>query len=356
MSESRPRHIALQFGHIKHFNEGLGEVSRQLALQFASRAADLKTELGWHFHFILADKWHGMFGNDVSYHRLTDRMRWPHRFPVDLDAWHGLHQHMRYRPPLNSRCNIITVHDLNQLYAKKGLSLWWQNLRLKAHLLRAHKLVAISRYTADDLARAMPDLPRAQVIYNGVADLGAQHQTAVGALEDKTYVLHLSRMSASKNVGSILGLAAHWPDMHFALAGPEGPDVDGHRHAVLQAGLKNVSFHTNVSETEKAWLYAHCAAFLFPSWMEGFGLPPIEALRFGKPVIISNRTSLPEVCGPCAALLPDFAPATMKHVVLSAIERHRLSDDAARQAIRALLERYSWPHAAAAYMDCYASR
>ena len=93
------------------------------------------------------------------------------RLWVDLDVWHGLHQHMRYRPPVNSRRNIITVHDLNHVYAKKGLSLWWQNMRLTRHLRRAHQLVAISQFVADDIRKHLPWAPPATVIHNGVADL-----------------------------------------------------------------------------------------------------------------------------------------------------------------------------------------
>lgn len=161
-----PRHIALQFGHIKHFNEGLAEFSRQLAMQYAQQAGMLKAERNWHFHFIMPKQWHGMFGQEVNYHDLNDGMRLRHRFPVDLDVWHGLHQHMRFRPPVNSQHNIITVHDLNHIYAKKGLSLWWQNMRLTRHLRRAHQLVAISQYAADDLRKHLPWAPPAVVIHN----------------------------------------------------------------------------------------------------------------------------------------------------------------------------------------------
>ncbi|MCH5716531.1 glycosyltransferase [Niabella hibiscisoli] len=63
---------------------------------------------------------------------------------------------------------------------------------------------------------------------------------------------------------------------------------------------KRVHLIGAVSEEEKFWLFKHCAAFCFPSLAEGFGLPVIEAMQLGTPVILSKSTSLPEVGGPCA--------------------------------------------------------
>lgn len=347
-----PRHIGLQFGHIKHFNEGLAEFSRQLAMQFAQQAGVLKAERNWHFHFIMPKQWHGMFGPAVQYHELNDGMRLRHRFPVELDVWHGLHQHMRFRPPVNSRRNIITVHDLNHVYAKKGLSLWWQNMRLTRQLRRAHRLVAISQYAADDLARHLPWAPPATVIHNGAADLTTSLQTPIEALASQPFLLHISRMSASKNVGALIDMAAVWPEQLLVLAGPDSPEVQAHRARVQELGLRNVLFCTDVSEPQKAWLYAHCQGFLFPSLQEGFGLPPIEAMFFGKPVVVARRTSLPEVCGDAAAYWDAFEPHAMRRVVESKLAAHQ-QDAGLAERVRQLALRYTWPRAAARYLEHY---
>lgn len=353
MSSTQPFHIALQFGHIRHFNEGLSEVSRQLALQYAAQAAQLQAERQVHFHFILPKQWHGMFGPDVTYHELSDAMRLRHRFPVDLDVWHGLHQHMRYRPPVNSKRNIITVHDLNHVYAKKGLSLWWQNLRLTRHLRRAHQLVAITQYVADDIRRHLPWAPPAEVIYNGAADLTQHVQTPIPELVGQSYLLHISRMSPSKNVGALIDMAAQWPEQLLVLVGPNSPEVEAHRQHAQDMGLRNVRFITDVDEAQKSWLYAHCKAFLFPSLMEGFGLPPIEAMFFGKPVIVARRSCLPEVCGAAAAYWDDFDAKTMRQVIESRV-RHVTSTPNVPSEISHRASTYNWHTAAMKYMEAYA--
>ncbi len=352
MSPGRAFHIALQFGHIQHFNEGLAEFSRQLAGQLAGQARQLSESRDVHFHFILPRQWHGLFGEQVTYHELTDAMRLRHRFAVDLDVWHGLHQHMRYRPPVNSRRNIITVHDLNHVYAKRGLSLWWQNLRLTRHLRRAHQLVAISQFVADDIRRCLPWAPPVAVIHNGVADLSRVTGEPPPGVVPDGYLLHISRMSASKNVGSLIEMMAVWPEQSLLLVGPDSPEVARHREHVARLKLGNVFFMTDVTEPQKAWLLAHCRAFVFPSKFEGFGLPPVEAMQFGKPVMVSPNTSLPEVCGEAAGYWSGDEPQLMRRELESHLARHVGSADAAER-IRAHAARYNWPAAAARYQACY---
>lgn len=353
---SAERHIALQFGYIRHFNEGLSEVSRQLALQFSQQARQLGDTQGWRFHFILPRQWHGLFGDDVRYHELNESMRWRHRFPVDLTIWHGLHQHMRYRPPINSQRNIITVHDLNQVYAKTGLSLWWQNLRMTRHLRRAQQLVAISHYTAQDLRKHLPWAPPTAVIHNGAADLSSAPQEAIADLQGQDFLLHISRMSPSKNVEALIDMAASWPGRRIVLVGPDSPEVRAHQARVQAQGLQHVQFVLDVNEAQKAWLYAHCHAFLFPSLMEGFGLPPIEAMFFGKPVIVARRTCLPEICGEAAAYWDDFAGPAMRQVVEQHLAQHARAGEAQSRRIREQALRYTWPRAAAQYLALYGGR
>ncbi|MBA4108363.1 MAG: hypothetical protein C0487_02055 [Leptothrix sp. (in: Bacteria)] len=352
----RDIHIALQFGNIKHFNEGLSEFSRQLALQYAGQARQLNEERRWHFHFILPKQWHGMFGDEVTYHDVTDRMRWRHHFEVPLDVWHGLHQHMRYRPPVNSRRNVITVHDLNHLYAKTGLSLWWQNLRLKRHLGRAHQLVAISHFAATDLAAHLLGNAPVTVIHNGAADLSQTRQESIPALGTQSFMLHISRMSPAKNVESLLDMAACWPEQALVLAGPKSSESERHAQRIAELGLRHVRIINDVSEAQKSWLYAHCSAFLFPSLTEGFGLPPIEAMFFGKPVIVARRSCLPEICGDGAAYWDDFDPQGMRRVIEQQLAQHAQAPAIQAEHVRGQARRYAWPRAAASYLAIYQER
>ena len=347
---SRPRHMALQFGHIRHFREGLTEFSRRLADEIARRAARLRAERNWHFHFILERRWHGHFGDQVAYLPITHRLRWPHRSAPAFDLWHGLHQHMRFRPPRNAAQTLITVHDFNYLTERRGWRKWRHERRVWRQLRTARCLAAISAYVAADARRALPWAVPVEVIHNGVADLTTLSQEAVEGVPLGGYLLHISRMSPSKNVAAILQLAARWPERQFVLAGPDGRCLEQQRRQCREAGLGNVVIVADISDPQKAWLYAHCAGFLFPSLAEGFGLPPIEAMYFGKPVFVSSRTSLPEICGTAATYFDSFDAGAMRAI----IDRNLDPDSARVAAIRAHAQHYSWSAAAERYLALYA--
>jgi glycosyltransferase involved in cell wall biosynthesis len=352
MARAPEKHIALQFGQIKHFNEGLAEFSRQLALHLALEAPRLLEERGWQFHCLLPSALHGMFGNHFDYHPLTNRQRHWHRTSPPFDLWHGLHQHMRYRAPANSGRRLVTVHDLNHLHAKKGLSLRWQNWRLRRQLAQAHRLVAISRYVQQDIQAHMPWAAPVSVVFNGVADLTTVPQEPIPTLAGAAFFLHISRMSPTKNVASLIDLAAIWPEKRFVLAGPDSVEVDRHRQRVAELKLGNVKFLPNVTEGQKAWLYAHCEAFLFPSLMEGFGLPPVEAMHFGKPVIVARRSCLPEVCGENVFYWDQFDPDYMKKIVVKG--GHQVAQGHVKaEAIRGDALRYSWSRSVSDYLQVY---
>jgi glycosyltransferase involved in cell wall biosynthesis len=156
-------------------------------------------------------------------------------------------------------------------------------------------------------------------------------------------------MSPSKNPQAILALAAVWPQMRFVLCGPPSDDA---RALKAANRLPNVEFHLGVDDTQKAWAYAHCAGFLFPSLTEGFGLPPIEAMHFGRPVFLARRTCLPEIGGDAAFYFDDFAPEAMRAVVQQGLAASATPGRA--DAVRAHAAQFDWDRCAAAYLGLYA--
>jgi len=334
---------------MRHFHEGLAEFSRRLAAEFAGRAAALRAERNWQFHFILERRWHGLFGDAVHYLPITDRLRWPHRSDPAFALWHGLHQHMRYRPPSNAGARLITVHDFNYLTEKQGFSRIWYRRRVRRTLGRADTLVAISAAVAGDAREALGGARSVVIVHNGVTDLSSAPRTAVPGLQDAPFLLHLSRMSRSKNVDAIMALAAAWPEQRFVLAGPDGGPLRQYRESIARKGPRNVTLLADVSDEQKAWLYAQSSGFLFPSLVEGFGMPPIEAMYFGKPVFVSKLSCLPEICGEAAWYFESFEPARMRRVIEAG-----LADAETRAgAVRSWAGRYRWQRAAEEYLALY---
>jgi glycosyltransferase involved in cell wall biosynthesis len=246
---------------------------------------------------------------------------------------------------------VQTVHDLNYLYGPQDFAAWRQHRRAQAMARRTDAMTAISHHTARDVRQHLGWAGEITVIPNGARSLvGAEQVPLPGwpAEGAKPFLFHLSRMSASKNPQALVALARAWPDMLFVFCGPPSDEAQ-HLRATVQ--LPNLQFHLGISDAQKAWAYAHCAGFLFPSLTEGFGLPPIEAMHFGKPVFLSRLTSLPEVGGRAADYFDSFDTDTMKAVVQQGLRRAQAPGHA--EAVRQHAAQFNWDRAAKAYLALY---
>lgn len=344
------RRIGISLGNIGSLHDGLGEFSLQLGRRIAAAAPQWRERDGIAFDFHLRDKLFGLFGTAVGYLAVNRLQRWRHVQPVRYDLWHSLHQLNKNLPPRNAGPRVVTVHDLNYLYHPSALSRWRHDRRTRALMRRTDHVVAISAHTAQDVQRHLGWRGPLDVIHNGARDLSHDAQAPLPGREPggRPFLFHLSRMSPSKNPQAILGLAAMWPEMDFVLCGPPSDDAKALR---ARPQPPNVSFHLGISDAQKAWAYAHCAGFVFPSLTEGFGLPPIEAMHFGKPVFLSRLTCLPEIGGEVAYYFDDFEPASMRRVVEAGLAAHERPG--AAQAVRNHAAGFDWDVAAAAYLALY---
>jgi glycosyltransferase involved in cell wall biosynthesis len=347
------RHIGISLGDIGRLNDGLGEFARQIGQRLADRAPAWRERHGLVLHVHLREALVGLFGDHVSYLPVTRWQRYRHVRPEHFTLWHSLHQLNKTLPPAGTDIRMVTVHDLNYRYGRNAFSTWRHHRRTRQLMARTDVLTAISRYTAEDLRRHLGWTGEITVIPNGArsfVDHAREPLPGWRAAPDRPFLFHLSRMSASKNPQALLALAAAWPEMSFVLAGPPNDDAKALRAANR---LPNVEFHLGIGDAQKAWAYGACSGFLFPSITEGFGLPPIEAMHFGKPVFLSRLTSLPEIGAEFAEYFDDFAPAAMRAVVERGLARHA-ADPARADAIRQHAAQFDWDRAAAAYAALYA--
>jgi glycosyltransferase involved in cell wall biosynthesis len=341
------RRVGLSFGEIDSLDSGLGEFCSQLAAQIAAAAPHWRAQ-AVSFELHLPARWHGHFGDAVGYLAAERAQR---EAPLDTGPfalWHLLHQHNLLLPPAGTACRLLTVHDLNHLYGRSFVSRWRYGRKLDALLSRTDRVIAISHHTAADLRRASRWRGPIEVIHNGVRDLSAEPPVPLPDFAgERPFLFHLSRMSANKNPQAILALARAWPEMDFLLCGPRSSETQALQREPLPP---NVHLRLGIDDGQKAWAYAHCAGFLFPSLTEGFGLPPIEAMYFGKPVFLSRLTSLPEVGGDAAIYFDRFDPRAMRAVVEAALA----ASAAGANARRARAATFTWERAAAGYLAAYA--
>ena len=249
---------------------------------------------------------------------------------------------------------VLTVHDLVPLDMPDTVSAafrWQFRLWLARSLTVADRLICISESTRQDVLRRFPQVePRTVVVPNGVDHVDAPALDADG--EDflralglpKDYVLYAGSLDVRKNVDLVLDaqerLAARGRPFTLVLAGQGwyGSGKVETRIARLRAEGLDVRALGYQPPPVFYALMRRAALFVFPSRYEGFGLPPLEAMRLGTPTIVSTAGSLPEVCGDAApAVHPEDAEglaAVIDRLLGSPGERRALSAAGKRQAAK----------------------
>lgn len=191
------------------------------------------------------------------------------------------------------------------------------------------------------------------MVLNGVKDLTAiktnqRNQSTV------PYLFHVSRLAAKKNVHLLIQMMKYLPDYELVIAGKGHSDYEQQLHRLIdREGLHNVALVGRILEDEKAFFYRHCVALAFPSISEGFGLPVIEAMYFGKPVFLSRLTALPEIGGDVAYYFDKLEPRDMAEVVRRGLAEHQDNEAARSQLIRQHAATFSWEKATESYIEYY---
>ncbi len=264
---------------------------------------------------------------------------------------------------------VITVHDLLMRHfpqsAKSSTRGWFvRSLKsagfrvvLDAAVHRSRRILVPSHFVAHDLADLYPDAKaKTTVTGEGMPQIQERPET-VGEYTNP-YLLYVGSAYPHKGLDTLIAawpkLSEMHPDLRLKIVGEKDVFMTGLEDEAGSSGLQHIDFLGRVGEEALGRLYAGAAAFVFPSLFEGFGLPPLEALAHGCPVISSDAGSLPEVIGPDNAF---FFRAGDTSAMISAVERV-LADPAqahaqARAAARDCARRHAWPEAARATLDAY---
>jgi glycosyltransferase involved in cell wall biosynthesis len=247
--------------------------------------------------------------------------------------------------PLAARHAVVVIHDAAALrhpgwYSRTYAT--WQRLLAPAIARRAERVVTVSAFARSELAELLG--VEAEVVPGGVDERftpAADPEPARRALGlDRPYVLTVGSLTARKNLRALVPAAA-------ALAA-DGVDVvvagGGRPQFAPEAGLSGLRRLGRVDDALLPGLYAGAEAFVLPSLYEGFGLPVLEAMACGTPVVAAATGALPETCGGAARLAPPDGEAF--RAALTAL----LADTAERARLRAAgLERaraFTWDRTA----------
>ena len=263
--------------------------------------------------------------------------------------------------PIRAKKRIVTIHDVyhlrfiddlsiaKKIYAKVILNL---AVRLSDHI------ITVSNFSKNEIVKltgCMPD--KVKVIYNGVRQVAAYKPfTEVKAkygLYDK-YILFVGNVKPHKNLirglKAFAGLPKHlFETFNVVIVGQKDGlltgDPDLFKWLEMNKDLENkIVFTGFVDDGELDSIYRHASLFVFPSFYEGFGLPPLEAMLNHCPVIASNSSSIPEICGDAVHYFDPLDDRSIRSAMLDVLSNENL----VRNLIQFGLERiklFTWEKA-----------
>lgn len=282
-----------------------------------------------------------------------------------------LHSPYYIKPYAGLPCpSVVTIYDLigrrfPQVLPRKGRIVF--NLATWLALHTAQHIITISHSARDDVVQDY-HIPAERIAVTHLAAderFCPQPPDVVAAVRAKyaiprRYTLYLGANKPHKNLER---LVLAWAQLateqagahgnHLVLAGHQDPRYPQARHLVQQLGIGDtVTFLPNVDDADLPALYSGAELFVFPSYYEGFGLPPLEAMACGTPVLCANTSSLPEVVGNAALLVDPFRvddiAGGLTRLLLNPPLRAELREKGFRQA-----KTFSWERTAQATLAVY---
>ncbi len=263
---------------------------------------------------------------------------------------------------------VTTTHDLTMLrYTRKGRfpawihtirialyrwMFWWSHKKSKA-------IIVPSQFVKNDLAAYQPfTAPKISVTYESSEppiDKPAQKPQNI----KKPYILHVGSPFPHKNIDRLIKAfevtkQSH-PELQLVLAGKKEFYFEALEKAISDSPYRDDIITPGfVSDQELRWLYENAEVYVLPSLSEGFGLPGLEAMAHGCPLISSNATCLPEIYGNAAHYFDPENIDDMAQKISEVLQDKKLQNKLARSG-REQLKKYSWEKMAQQTLDIYKS-
>jgi glycosyltransferase involved in cell wall biosynthesis len=294
---------------------------------------------------------------------MGSRARWD-----GVDIFHGMNYKLR---GWGRYGGVVTIHDLAlDRIPQPSRKLFGQQAsfrRGRRTALRASRVIAVSQHTASDIA-ALYGVPRERiaVVMNGsggefypiVDNRVLDSVKARFGIVRGDFILATGGAEPRKNIARVIEAFGRVPGLResFQLIIVGGVERRGAAldEAVRRAGLQTaVMFPGHVSPEDLRVLYSSCSAFVFPSLYEGFGMPVLEAMACGAPVICSNTSALPEVAGDAAILVEPTSAEAIAAAMVKILSSKDVREDLRRRGpIRA--KAFTWERSARELLQVYA--
>ncbi len=332
---------------IKYPNTGLFSFCIELTAAIESVKAEYEVETSYLIKRRSADSLPGV---KHRYVKVADKIFF--RAGSGIDVYHATFQLDKFMP-MAKPC-VLTIHDLNFLYEKADKDSKIQKYKrwVQRNIDKADHIVAISQFAKDDVLKHLDIKGKPfDVIYNGCSFYAGEKIEKPRFEPSQKFIFSVGTVLEKKNFHVLPALLVD-NDFELVVAGRLSPYADVIMAEARREGVEErVHVIGEISEAEKDWYYRNCSAFAFPSIAEGFGLPLIEAMSYGKPTFISRHTSLPEIGRDYSFYFDySFDRDKMREEFKGGMQEFAGRDT---QAQIAYARSYSWENAARAYCEIY---
>jgi glycosyltransferase involved in cell wall biosynthesis len=267
---------------------------------------------------------------------------------------------------------VVTIHDLSfRIFPEQFGSRWPRYVTsiMPSVLQAVSAVICVSHHSKQELLKFYKIAnDKIHVVYNGIdhrrfnpaATMEAGWARTMGLHEN--YILHVGDLSGRKNIPRLLGAIAHLRsagklgNRQLALVGPESRGMVG--AAEIHKTIRDLDLAGTVvllgrvADEHMAGLYLHASLLVMPSLHEGFGIPVVESMAVGTPVVTSNSSSLPEVAGGAAILVPPTDEQALACAIADVISNAKIAAELrAKGLIQA--KKFSWQRSAAETRQVY---
>lgn len=290
------------------------------------------------------------------------------------DLFHSLHQSLPFFWDLPVK-RLVTVCDLfapkypwffeSHGYITKLIAKFYFDIMMRRTLRQADLIVAISQYTKRDILEKY-NVPEGavRVIHLAAGDQGVINDTytdsgSTQSPPNSPYCLFIGNFKRYKNIEGAIAAVAKFnkttqqKTIKLVVVGNDEKNLPRVQDYAKNSGvLENIVFMRYVTDTTLRTLYGNAVCLLFPSLYEGFGMPVLEAMSVGVPVVCSNTTSLPEVAGDAALFVDPLNTQSIADSIGRILENKNLREELVRKG-HENSRRFSWEETARQYLKIY---
>lgn len=275
-------------------------------------------------------------------------------FKKFLDELHAdlVHFCMPQQPVLYKGKKVTTIHDLTLLKTYNSDKNWLSYhikqfvgyFVFKAVIRTNNQIIVPSEFTKHEVINLGASATNKINVTYESADVDKAELTSFKH-PFKQFILYVGQQSDYKNIKKLgdahQQLLKKYPDLGLILVGRKNASAINNEKYFNSKNYKNILFTDFIPDSQKDWLYTQAAAYVFPSLMEGFGLPGLEAMGYGAPVVSSNATCLPEVYGDAAIYFDPKSVNDIAEKISTVLEDESLRKDLIAKGYEQI-KKYSW--------------